>query len=145
MIFIVYNSNMSLMNEKTTLFLESMDKKYEEQTRNWTEQSNQGLIHRLKEMDKKYQKYYSSIHYSGRDFTDVFHYTYESLNPNEYYDETYELKKKEQKEQKEQNAEKTKKEKKRKSVPLFQPFKNKGQYRSRNYKHSRFDRTRRKI
>jgi SpoVK/Ycf46/Vps4 family AAA+-type ATPase len=121
---------MSLMNEKTTLFLESMDKKYEEQTRNWTEQSNQDLIHRLKEMDKKYQKYYSSIHYSGRDFTDVFHYTYESLNPNDYYDETYELKKreqklqKEQKVQKEQNAEKTKKEKKVKTVPVFHPFKN---------------------
>jgi len=87
------------MNEKTKLFLESMDKKYEKQTRNWTnttsefQPSNQDLIQRLKEMNKKYNKYYSSIHYSGRDFTDVFHFTYESLNPNEYYDETCELKK----------------------------------------------------
>lgn len=88
-----------LAKEKTKFFLESMDKKYEKQDKKYKKQkesqknqmkedTTQDLMRRLKEMETKYNEYYSSIHITGRDFTDTFHDSLESNNPDVYCDET---------------------------------------------------------
>ena len=77
--------------EKKQLFLKSMDKKYEKKQEKNAKDKN--LIKLLKETDKKYKDSYPSIHMSGRDFTDVI--TFGSItNPDDYYDESFELNKK---------------------------------------------------
>ncbi len=65
-------------------FLDSMDRKYRKNPNKIFEKL-ENLTIRLNKMDKIYNQYhYSSIHISGRDFTDRFHSTYENKNPNDY-------------------------------------------------------------